>query len=411
MRSAEKVTYFVGREEIALDDLEDFRQRVRAWLTERYEPRDPSRDDDRVDIIARAPDGHRAMIAGAVALQQALHAAGFTGLTVAIEHGGRGLTRAHQAVVAEELARVDSPSLRSLGIGLGLVMPTIMAVGTEEQKRRFVPKLVSGEEVWCQLFSEPDAGSDLVSLRTRAVRDGDSWVVSGQKVWSSLAADAAYGILLARTDPDADKPHAGITMFILPMDRDGVTVRPLVDITGGHHFNEVFLEEVVLHDSDILGETNRGWNVANGTLSGERTGYVGGSGGGRRRRQAERALHVAGRAADPVARRRVADIAGRERLLELLVARIEAGAVAGGNPACGSLVKLAAGTLEQRAAELVIELLGARGLAWECNDRDGNAASHGLNASRQATIAGGTHQIQRNVIGERVLGLPREPRP
>ena len=411
LRPNKKVTYFKSKEG-TVDDIDCFRSRVRAWLASRYPPLDPSRDDDRGDVIARAPHGHRSFVDGAVGLQRALHAAGFAALALPVEYGGQGLTREHDEVVAEELARVESPSLRPLRIGLGLALPTILAAANDEQKRRFVPKLVSGEEIWCQLFSEPDAGSDLVALRATALRDGDSWIVSGQKVWSSLASDAAYGMLLARTDPSATKPHAGITMFILPMDRPGVTVRPLVDIAGGHHFNEVFLQDVVLHDSDVMGEVNRGWQVATGTLSGERSGYLGGSGAGRRRRQTQLAMNAAGLDHDAAARQRVVDVAARERLLELLVHRIEAGSVVNGNPAVGSLVKLAAGNLEQLAAEVVIDLRGAGGVAWECRDRDGNGdvASHGLNASRQATIAGGTHQIQRNLIGERVLGLPREAR-
>jgi alkylation response protein AidB-like acyl-CoA dehydrogenase len=393
-----------------VDELDIFRGRVRSWLTERFPDRDPNRDDDRGDTISRAPDGHRAMVDRAVELRQALAAAGFTALAVPCEYGGHGLTAAHDQVVLEEMDRVVCPSLRPLGIGLGLALPTILAAGSDEQKRRLLPSLLAGDEIWCQLFSEPDAGSDLVSLRTRAVRDGESWVVSGQKVWSSFASDATYGLLLARTDPGADKPHAGITMFILRMKQPGVVVRSLVDIAGGHHFNEVFLEDVLLHDNDVLGDVNRGWQVATGTLAGERSGYLGGSGEGRRRRQAEAAMDAVGRRGDPVARQRVVDIAARERMLEWLVAAIEGGATLRGNLAAGSLVKMAAGTLEQDAAELVIDLLGPTGLAWCGDDRDGNIASHGLNASRQATIAGGTHQIQRNLIGERVLGLPREQR-
>ncbi|MCU1388677.1 MAG: acd [Ilumatobacteraceae bacterium] len=393
-----------------MDDVDAFRARVRAWLADRYPLRDPDLDDDRVDIIARAPNGHEAMISGAVTLQRDLYAAGFIGLGLPVAYGGHGLPRAYDAIVAEELSRVDCPSLRPLSIGMGLALPTILGAASEEQKRRFGPALISGQEVWCQLFSEPDAGSDLVSLRTRAVPDGDSWVVSGQKVWSSLAADASFGMLLACTDPDAAKPQAGITMFILPMDRPGVTVRPLVDIAGGHHFNEVFLQDVVLDASDVMGEVNRGWQIANGTLTGERSNYVGGSGSGRRRRQAERAMRLAGKRVDPAARQRVVDVMARERMLEMLVGRIGAGSVLGGNSAVGSLVKLAAGTLEQVAAEVVIDASGMSGIAWASDDRQGDLAAHGLHASRQATIAGGTHQIQRNLIGERLLGLPREPR-
>ncbi len=391
-----------------MNDVEQFRGRVQAWLNERFDPIDPDRDDDRGDIISRAPDGHQTLINNAVKMQQDLYDAGFIGLATPVEYGGHGLARELDAVVAEELALVDAPSIRLLGIGLGLALPTIKAVGTEAQKQRYIPKLLSAREVWCQLFSEPDAGSDLVSLRCRGVADGESWVVTGQKVWSSIAADAHFGLLLARTDPTAEKPHAGITMFILDMHAPGVAVRPLVDIAGGHHFNEVFLEDVVISSADVLGDVNRGWQVANGTLSGERSNYLGGAGGGRRRRQAERALVAANRLQDLVQRQRVVDITARELMLEWLSARIGAGAVFGNNPAVGSLIKVAAGNLEQDAANLVMDLLGVAGVAWDVSDRDGDIASHTLNAARQATIAGGTHQIQRNLLGERVLGLPRE---
>jgi alkylation response protein AidB-like acyl-CoA dehydrogenase len=393
-----------------MESLDEFRGRVRSWLAERFEPRDPSRDDDRADIISRAPDGHAALIGGAISMQRQLAAAGFIGLRHPVEYGGGGLTGQYDRIVAEEMAAIDCPSIRPLSIGVSLVFPTLMQHGTETQKRRFLPKLLAGEEVWCQLFSEPDAGSDLVSLRCRARRDGESWVIDGQKVWSSIAADAQFGILLARTDPEAASPHAGITMFILPMDRAGVTVRPLVDIAGGHHFNEVFLESVVMADDDVIGEVNRGWQVATGTLSGERGGYTGGSGGGRRMRQVLAALATAGRSDGVVDRHRAVDVAARELLLEWLVGRIAVGAVLGGNPTAGSLVKMAAGNLEQLSAEVVIDTLGAAGVAWEAGDRDGDIASHVFNAARQATIAGGTHQIQRNLVGERLLGLPREPK-
>src|SRR5215211_4683549 len=163
-----------------------------------------------------------------------------------------------------------------------LAAPTLLAAGSEEQRRRYLPALVRGEEQWCQLFSEPDAGSDLVSLRTRAHSDGDHWVVDGQKVWSSYASHAHFGLLLARTDPLASKPHVGITMFILPIDAEGVSVRPLVDIAGGLHFNEVFLEGVRIDARSVIGEVNKGWSVAQTTLGGERSGYMGGSGDGRR---------------------------------------------------------------------------------------------------------------------------------
>ena len=397
-------TYF---EEV---DVEQFRDEVRAFLSARYELRDRESDDRREDTISRAPDGHAALVDSARRLQQALAAAGLSGVHIPVEYGGRGLSKEHAKIVEDELRNYDAPSLRPLGIGMHLAVATLIASGSETQKRRYLPPLIRAEEQWCQLFSEPDAGSDLVSLRTRAVCDGDEWVIDGQKVWSSYAADAHFGLLLARTDRDAPKPHVGITMFVLPMDRPGVTVSPLVDIAGGHHFNEVFLEAVRLGGDAVIGDVNAGWGVSQATLGGERSGYMGGSGGGRRRRQVITAARLAGKLDDPVIRQQMMRIVTAERLLEWIRDRFVGGTLAGGNPAAGSMMKLAAGTLEQQCAELIYEIAGAAAQAWPHDDPHGDIASYDLNATRQARIAGGTHEIQRNVLGERVLGLPRDHR-
>jgi alkylation response protein AidB-like acyl-CoA dehydrogenase len=390
--------------------IEEFRAEVRRFFSSRFELLDPEADDEREDVIARAPDGHQALVDRARELQSELARAGLSGVHIPVEFGGRGLSHAHARVVDEEHRRYDAPSLRPLGIGMHLAVATLLASGTEEQKRRYLPALVSADEQWCQLFSEPDAGSDLVSLRTRAVRDGDEWVVEGQKVWSSYAANAHFGLLLARTDPDAPKPHVGITMFVLPMDAPGVTVRPLVDIAGGLHFNEVFLAGVRLGQDKVIGDVNQGWAVSQGTLGSERSGYMGGSGGGRRLRQVVRAARAAGAIDDPVVRDRMMQVITNERLLEWVRDRYVRGTLAGGHPAAGSMMKLAGGSLEQQCAELIADIAGAAGQAWDPTDRDGDVVSHDLNATRQARIAGGTHQIQRNLLGERVLGLPREPK-
>ena len=391
-------------------DVEKFRSAVRAWLEGRYGVLPPGADDERLDTIGRTPDGHEAAAEEARRFQRELHAAGFAGVDLPEEYGGKGLSRAHARVLSQELLRHDTPSLRPLGVGSTLAKATLLASGSEEQKRRFLPGIASGAEQWCQLFSEPDAGSDLVSLRTRAVLDGDEWIIDGQKVWSSYAADADFGMLLARTDPDAERPHAGITMFILPMAADGVQVLPLVDITGGRHFNEVFIKGARIAADAVLGEVNSGWAVSSGTLSGERSGYMGGSGDGRRRRQVIGAARAGGRIDDLVARQRIARVVSAERILELLRGRYVNRTLCEGNGAAGSMLKMAAGSLEQEAAELVADLEGPAVQAWDPTARDGDIASHGVNASRQSRIAGGTHQIQRNLLGERVLGLPREPR-
>ena len=390
-------------------ELDAFRDEVRAVLEPRYSVRDPETDDERDDIVGRVPDGHEAAVEAARELQRMLAAAGLSGLHIPVEYGGRGLPRSFQRILDEEIRRLDAPSLRPLGIGMHLAAGTLLASGSEAQKQRYLRPLVRGEEQWCQLFSEPDAGSDLVSLRTRGARDGDDWVIDGQKVWSSYASDAHFGLLLARTDPSV-KPQVGITMFVLPMDAPGVSVRPLVDIAGGRHFNEVFLQEVRLGNDMVIGEVDNGWGVSQGTLGGERSGYMGGSGNDRRCRQLVRAAERAGKLDDPVVRQRMARVISSERILEWVRDRFVAGTLVGGHPTAGSMMKVFAGTLEQEVSELIADLSGATGMAWASADRDGDIVSHNVNASRQATIAGGTHQIQRNLLGERVLGLPREPK-
>ena len=391
-------------------EVDEFRAEVRAFLSDRFELRDPEVDDEREDTIQRTPDGHDVLVDRACELQRSLAAAGLSGVHLPVEFGGRGLSHAHAKVTDDELRRFDAPSLRPLGIGMHLAATTLIASGSEQQKRRYLPALVRADEQWCQLFSEPDAGSDLVSLRCRAVRDGGEWVVNGQKVWSSYASNAHFGLLLARTNPDAPKPHVGITMFILPMDAPGVSVRPLVDIAGGHHFNEVFIEDVRIRDDAVIGEVDNGWTVSQGTLGGERSGYMGGSGGGRRRRQLITAARRAEVIGDPRVRQKMLEVIIAEQVLEWVRDRFVGGTLAGGHPAAGSMMKLAAGTLEQQCSGLVADITGAAAQAWLRDDRNGDIVSHDLNATRQAQIAGGTHQIQRNLLGERVLGLPREPK-
>lgn len=393
-------------ETVSLDAL---RAEIRAFLSARFRPLDLQDDDRREDIISRTPGGEHAFLDAAVGLQRALADAGLAAVHVPVTYGGRGLGAAHRRVVESELRRFDAPSLRPLRIGMHLALGTLLRSASEEQRLRYIPPLIRGEEQWCQLFSEPDAGSDLVALRTTAVRDGDGWVLDGQKVWSSYASRADHGLLLARSDPAAERPQRGITMFVLPMRSPGVTVRPLVDITGGRHFNEVFLDGVRLGDDAVLGEVNDGWSVSQGTLGGERSGYMGGSGEGRRRRQVVRAATLAGRLDEPAVRQRIARVVTAERLLEWLRDRYADGSLCDGNPGAASMMKLAGGSLEQACAELVADVAGAAAQAWRASDLDGDIAAFDIAATRQARIAGGTHEIQRTLLGERVLGLPRQP--
>lgn len=391
-------------------DLEQLRGEVRCWLAGRFDERDPHADDDRTDIIGRTPQGHDEYVAAARRFQRDLAEAGFAHLDLPRRLGGRGLSRAGVEVVEEEISRFDTPSTRPLAIGSNLAKAVLLAAGTEEQQDRYLPPLSRADEQWCQLFSEPDSGSDLASLRTSALQVDSGWLITGQKVWSSYAADADYGMLLARTDPSSTRPQNGLTMFILAMRSPGVTVQPLIDMAGGRHFNEVFIDGALVDDDAILGGIGQGWAVAGAILNTERSGYLGGSGGGRRFRQIRAAARTAGRLDDPTTRQAVASVHTEERILEWLRDRYVGGALLDGGRAAGSIIKLKAGSLEQQSAELVFEVSGAGAQAWDRDDADGDTVAHSLAASRQARIAGGTHEIQRNLLGERVLGLPREPR-
>ncbi len=335
--------------------------------------------------------------------------------------GGLDAPRSLQPVVDAELAAAGAPTNRPerIGIGLGMAAPTILRCGTQAQRQRLLRPLWTGEEVWCQLFSEPGAGSDLAALGTRAVRDGEEWVVNGQKVWTSMAHEARWGLLVARTDPDVPK-HQGITYFLLDMTAPGVQVRPLRQLTGEAEFNEVFLEDVRVPDGDRLGEVGDGWRVARVTLMNERVAIGGGvlprEGGmigvlaGTWRRHPE--LRTPGTHAE-LLRLWVAAEAARlagERLRQQLAA---------GQPGPeGSANKLVFARLNQEISALELELLGEGGLRYDdwsmrrpaALDLLGRTAGYRYLRTRGNSIEGGTSEILRNIIAERVLGLPPEPR-
>jgi alkylation response protein AidB-like acyl-CoA dehydrogenase len=295
-------------------------------------------------------------------------------------------------------------------VAVKLAAPTIEQWGTDDQKARFLPGIRDGRTHWCQLFSEPGAGSDLAGLATRAVRDGESWVVSGQKVWTSLADTSDYGLLLARTDPDQPK-HRGITYFIVDLRSDGVDVRPLRQMTGEVRFSEVFLSDVLIPDDMRLGPVNDGWRVSLSTLASERAELS-----SRRRDDTGRTLPLitqakaSGTWADPVVRNRLMGLYSRERALELTNMRAQARLAAGAPPGPeGSVGKLLRSELSQSIARVAVDLRGAAGIAWAEGDEATAAVVREFLYSPAHTIAGGTSQVQRNIIGERVLGLPREP--
>jgi len=326
--------------------------------------------------------------------------------------GGLGISRTLQSVVDAGFAAAGAPANdpERNGIGLGMAAPTILAYGNDEQQKRWLRKLWTAEEVWCQLFSEPGAGSDLAALATRAVRDDQGWIVSGQKVWTSQAHQAKRGLLLTRTDPDVPK-HQGLTYFAVDMTAPGVDVRPLRQLTGEAEFNEVFLTDVRIPDADRIGQVGEGWKVANATLGFERTA----SGQGTRRKGGtfEDLLRLAsrlGKSGDPVVRQQLADVYVRTQLRSATTERVARAAAAGTPPGpAASIGKLVASANLMRIAEVASALLGAR-IAADTGEPDAFAWTEHVLGAPGYRLAGGTDEIQRNIIGERVLGLPREPR-
>ena len=340
--------------------------------------------------------------------------------------GGLGLSRTLQPVVDDALADAGAPdnNPRRIGIGLGMAAPTILAAGTDEQRRRWLRPLWTGEEVWCQLFSEPGAGSDLAALGTRAVPDGSDWVVNGQKVWTSMAHEARWGILVTRTDPDVPK-HQGMTYFACDMTAPGVEVRPLRQITGEAEFNEVFLTDVRIPDAHRLGAVGDGWRVAQTTLMNERVAIGGGN-----------APREAGTISAVVAawreRPELRDPAAHDELMRLWIdaeavrltgLRLRQQLLAGAPGPEGSAAKLAFARLNQEVSAFEVELLGGDGLrydgwstaTWQTErptvvDFAGRSAGYRYLRAKGNSIEGGTSEILRNIIAERVLGLPGEIR-
>jgi alkylation response protein AidB-like acyl-CoA dehydrogenase len=339
--------------------------------------------------------------------------AGLVAPTWPVAYGGLDLSVAVARRVEQELAPFNLGRLNPLG--LNLCAPALFAHGTEEQRLRFLPRIVRNEEVWCQLFSEPTAGSDLASLATRAVLDGDRWIVTGQKVWTTWAHLADFGVLLARTDPDTPK-RAGITYFLIDLHQPGVEVRPLRHMGGEVDFNEVFLTEAVVPDTQRVGAVGEGWKVANATLSGERQMVSGAGSGGVDRIGGLGVDHVielarrSGRNADPVVRQELMRVLSEERIRDWTNQRVRAQAKAGRAPGPESSIgKVHQGGLNQRMQLLATSMLDMDAIAWS-----GDAAPRevrGMLRSRANTIEGGTTEINKNVVGERVLGLPREPDP
>jgi alkylation response protein AidB-like acyl-CoA dehydrogenase len=379
-------------------DADDLRERVDALLAEH-----PPETTERLDFLRARFDAGLAWVHFPEGL------------------GGLGLARGLQTAVEKQLFAAGAPNNNPwrIGIGLGMAAPTILMFGSEEQKQRYLRPLWCGEEVWCQLFSEPGAGSDLAGLATRAVLDDDTWIVNGQKVWTSSAHIADRAILVARTDPDQPK-HAGLSYFLVDMHDPGVEVRPLRQITGEAEFNEVFLTDVRIPDSDRVGDVGAGWQVANGTLMNERVAIGGGA--------FPREFGMIGKVAETWRTRPELRTPGtHERLLELWVesevarltgTRLRQKLAAGTPGPEGSAMKLTFARLNQELSALEVELLGDDGLRYgdwamtrpEIVDFTGKDAGYRYLRSKGNSIEGGTSEILRNVVSERILGLPSEHR-
>lgn len=385
---------------------------VEQWiLTEVPEPwRVAAAEGHRALRAVRTPEDYRRWY-------PAFASTGLVAPTWLPEHGGLGVSNDVARAIETVLAPLRLTRLNPLG--LNNAAAALFSHGTEEQRLRFLPPIVRNEEKWCQLFSEPGAGSDLASLATRAIRDGDEWVITGQKVWTTWADEADFGILLARTDPEQPK-HRGITYFLLNMHQPGVEVRPLRQITGEREFNEVFLDDARVPDAHRVGEVNDGWRVSASTLSVERQ-MVSGSGSGGMGRlggsSAQRLITLAqetGRWADPVIRAKVMRLWAQEKVRGWTNARVRAALKAGQSPgAASSIGKVHQATLNQQIQDLMVDLSGTAVLAWPATD-DTDALPRdvqGWMRSLANGTEGGTTDINKNILGERVLGLPREPDP
>jgi alkylation response protein AidB-like acyl-CoA dehydrogenase len=375
------------------DEAAAFRDRCRAFLAEHAKP------------------GARRDLGAAKEFQGALAEAGLAGLAYAEEYGGAGLTLEHERIyrqVAQEFPQMAG----ELVISHGMCLPVLNEFGTEEQKRTYLPDNIAGRTVWCQMFSEPGAGSDVASLQTKAERDGDEWIINGQKVWTTLAHESDYGVMIARTDPEQPK-HAGISMFIVPLrDTPGVEIRPIHQIDGGRHFNEVFFTDLRVPTENLIGEYNNGWRQATAMLMYERVA-IGSMGAGSISQpnydMLLAAAKRAGRTDDPVVRDQLMKIYAMETTKALIAIRVRAELKAGKSPGPGgSLGKLAGSVIQWRVREIAMEIAGAGSQAWDPADAKAGELQNHVVGSFSSSIAGGTDEIQRNIIGDRVLGLPRD---
>ena len=382
------------------EEADAFRARCKAFL-----------DEHATGVKLTGPDPRdEHTVAANRAFQKKLADAGLAGLTYAKEFGGAGLTKEHDRIYRELVGQYPDMT-GQLTISHGMCLPMLSEYGTPEQKTTFLPRNISGEDLWCQMFSEPGAGSDVASLQTRAVRDGDEWIINGQKVWTTLAHQSDYGILIARTDPDQPK-HAGISMFIVDMKAPGVEIRPIHQIDGGQHFNEVFFTDLRIPADWMIGEYNNGWRLATAMLMYERVAIGTGSSSGVTHPNSDRLIEEAkkrGVSKDPVVRQGLVQVYMEETAKSLVSLQTRAALKAGQTPGPGgSLGKLHGAKIAKMIRALNGSIFGMSLVAPD-DDPKADLWQHMMLSSFASHIAGGTDEIQKNIIGDRVLGLPREP--
>ncbi len=378
---------------VTADDLASFREKCQAFLAANARP-----------AAATNLDWNKEFLALSVT-------AGLAGITYPTEFGGAGLTSAHDRVWREEKAAY-APQDGEFIISHGMCLPMIAEYGSDAQRREFMPDMISGRTLWCQMFSEPGAGSDVASLQSKAELDGDEWIINGQKVWTTLAHKSDYGLVVVRTDPDQVK-HRGISMFIVDMRAAGVEIRPIHQIDGGSHFNEVFFNDVRIPKDWLIGEMNTGWRLATSMLMYERVAIGSGSAGKVSQPSFDMLVKIAkasGAIDDPIVRDQLIRLYCMESTKSMVAMRTRAETKAGKTPGPGgSLGKLMGSNIAWFYRTIALEIAGPGSVAWDPSDSGASFLNKHVLNSFQSGIAGGTDEIQRNIIGERVLGLPREP--
>ena len=392
--------------------LEAFRREARTWIRATLEPKSEASGR----TAARTETKTSEEIAENRELQRRLYEAGFAGISFPKEHGGRGLSHEHERIFREESANYATPDLGgAYAMTLGPIARSMMAHASAEMCRRHIPKMLAAEEIWCQFYSEPEAGSDLAGIRTRAARDGEQWVINGSKIWTTGAYYSDWAMCLARTDWDVPK-HRGLTWFAIPTSAPGLTIQQVPQIDGNAGFCQEFLDDVVVPAEDVFGAVNDGWTVAQTMLVYERGGgtpMTVGLAPGERTLAPDlvKLIRRVGRDRDAVARQALArahinDFA-LAHLGRRLSRRLEASETP--NPAVAAYGKLASGTYAPIRARIAIEIGGPDALSWHPDNEGADEAALNYLNGRMVAIASGTNEMQRNGIGERVLGLPREP--